>query len=1296
MLHFKALTHYCSPDGSKKLNLSSLLESQARRSNWQGRTVPTLTGAAAGGLVPKRRRPSAVFNPAGWAGRRGVCVWWAMVPLVTLGLARPVAAGITAYYQLDGNVNAAVGPGGSLVGANSTWGPGQIGGCLVLDGNGNARVADDPALDPLTYSVTRGFTGYTVCFWASLNSTNETAAGRYLQKGFDNQKTYAFYWLSAANSVAFVRNSQNGTSYAVAPNLSFAANTWHQVAGSFDGNVMALYVDGQLVGTAASVGGIYDSTGDLAIGARNSSGTTYTSRLNAKMDDVGVWDEVLDARKVAVIYALGSFQRLGQTDSNIDLMIGAFNAGPGHSLRVLGRTWSYASGLGSANIGTTGGSVTNNDAFVVLDNAGNGMKLGGLPIVEFATASASGSETNSPAVLNVVMSFAAATPVSVQFAATGGTATGGVDYNLAPGILSFSPGQTNQTISIPILNDGREENDETIQVSLLGIVPQPNPPALNIVRANNGLLVSWPALFTNLHLQYRPDLIHPPPWVAVTDPVTETNNLRQVFLPASASGGFYRLIGPSGADLQENAWLGNLTNEVYTIVDPQPAVQFASSAGSGLETVSPATVAVTLSAPSAETVTVGYAVTGGTATGGGVDYELSVNPLSFAPGETNKVISLNVVADGVAELDETVVISLTNALGAKLGNVANYTYTILDADRAVSFQTGGSSGLESATPARIPVVLSTPSTRTVSVAYATTGGTATGGGADYLLPGGTLTFSPGVTTQHIDLSIVDDTTNEPDETVVLTLSNPINANLGSISNHTYTIIDNDGSAQILFTAMPVASQLYPRNRQTGQANVLVAGTVLQAGWDSVLLQIEREDASYTNLSQTLVYNNGQANFSLSAPILAELANYRIRVYLQQQTSNTLAAAAEQVVAGDAFLVNGQSNAEAFEHNGSADANQNSFLRSFGTRSNIGSTVSNDVSWHLAEGDAYHGPGAVGQWALRLGRLLVESNRIPVAIINEAEGGMPISYFQRNDSKHDDLSNNYGCLLYRANRAGLTGAVRAILWYQGESEYDNGPVQQAGFETLYADWMQDYPNVEKTYVHQVRVGCGVTKWSVDLRERQRLYADEHTNVVVVSTTAVDPHDGCHFAYAGGYEVLGDHMYNLVERDLYGVVQTNIEPPNIAYAYFSKPTHDEITLVMRNTADTLVWQPGAEADFEVDTSTTAVISGRASGNTIILKLSPSATNGTTVTYAGHSGPGAWVKNLGGVGLLCFNSNAVLTLAPQPVGTAMPASANQFVKVPADDNSAVRDDLSLASSQSSLGRHLPKDAGRPREWR
>ena len=75
----------------------------------------------------------------------------------------------------------------------------------------------------------------------------------------------------------------------------------------------------------------------------------------------------------------------------------------------------------------------------------------------------------------------------------------------------------------------------------------------------------------------------------------------------------------------------------------------------------------------------------------------------------------------------------------------------------------------------------------MTVNYGVTGGTATGGGVDYTISGTQLTFDPGQTSKNVPITVVDDTLDEPDETIVVTLSSPINATLGANTAHTYTI-----------------------------------------------------------------------------------------------------------------------------------------------------------------------------------------------------------------------------------------------------------------------------------------------------------------------------------------------------------------------------------------------------------------------------------------------------------------------------------------------------------------------------
>jgi len=231
--------------------------------------------------------------------------------------------------------------------------------------------------------------------------------------------------------------------------------------------------------------------------------------------------------------------------------------------------------------------------------------------------------------------------------------------------------------------------------------------------------------------------------------------------------------------------------EYTTPAPPVPTIQFESAASGDLETVSPAVIEVTLSEAVGEAVTVDYAATGGTATGGGVDYTLTPGTLTFNAGETVKNIEITIIDDGLDEDDETIEVTLSNVTGgqAELGSPAQHTYTIIDPRVSVRFDAESSSSSEDLSPVNIIVRLSFASTDTVMVDYAVTGGTATGGGVDYTLDPGTLTFSPGDTSESISIAVVDDGMTENDETIEITLSNPVNARLSIPSEHTLTIQD---------------------------------------------------------------------------------------------------------------------------------------------------------------------------------------------------------------------------------------------------------------------------------------------------------------------------------------------------------------------------------------------------------------------------------------------------------------------------------------------------------------------------
>jgi len=231
------------------------------------------------------------------------------------------------------------------------------------------------------------------------------------------------------------------------------------------------------------------------------------------------------------------------------------------------------------------------------------------------------------------------------------------------------------------------------------------------------------------------------------------------------------------------------------VLHREKEVTFEAEASGGLEGVSPVSIAVKLTVVQEDTVTVNYAVTGGTATFG-ADYTLTGGTLIFAAGQTRKSITINIIDDGLDERDETIEITLSDPTVVKLGTYAQYTYSILDPRAGVGFDSNTSSAREDCGVVSISVGLSRAITETASVDYAVTGGTAVAG-SDYVPAAGTLTFNPGQTSKLISISLINNGVQDGTKVIELTLSNAVNVKLGGIIEQILSVLDAE-SGQLKF------------------------------------------------------------------------------------------------------------------------------------------------------------------------------------------------------------------------------------------------------------------------------------------------------------------------------------------------------------------------------------------------------------------------------------------------------------------------------------------------------------------
>jgi chitodextrinase len=114
-------------------------------------------------------------------------------------------------------------------------------------------------------------------------------------------------------------------------------------------------------------------------------------------------------------------------------------------------------------------------------------------------------------------------------------------------------------------------------------------------------------------------------------------------------------------------------------------------------------------------------------------------------------------------------------------------YTVTPTDPTVKFHLASDSASQLLGSYYPLVALSNPSSSTVTVQYQVTGGTAVGGGTDYTLENGILTFAPGEQYKRFKITLTNLAARDYAKMLIVTLSSPTNGTLGTTAAFTLNI-----------------------------------------------------------------------------------------------------------------------------------------------------------------------------------------------------------------------------------------------------------------------------------------------------------------------------------------------------------------------------------------------------------------------------------------------------------------------------------------------------------------------------
>jgi large repetitive protein len=449
------------------------------------------------------------------------------------------------------------------------------------------------------------------------------------------------------------------------------------------------------------------------------------------------------------------------------------------------------------------------------------------PSVSIAVAPASVSEDGATNLIYTVtrsLNLSSATVVNIT---TGGTATSGTDYTGGVATVSIPGGATTATITINPSVDGTVEADETVILTVasgtgytVGAPSSATGTILNDDVPSATLTVSPAAVaedgapnlvytvtlnqasLSPLSINYSVSgtATSGTDYAAVTSPLV---------IPAGNTTGTI-IVNPTAdatIEADETVILTLGAGAGYTVGAPASATGTILNddlptltindvtASEGNAGTTNFTFTVSLSAPAGPGgVTFDIATANGTATAG-VDYVAnSLTGQTIPAGSSTYTFTVLVNGDSLNEPSETFFVNVTNVTNAIVGD-GQGVGTIVNDDPLPSLSINdvtvveGNAGTVNAV---FTVTLSAASGQTVGVNYASADGTATQP-ADYTSTSGTLTFTPGQTTQTITVPVVGETVPEANETFFVNLSGATNA----------TIADNQGLGTITNDDVPV-------------------------------------------------------------------------------------------------------------------------------------------------------------------------------------------------------------------------------------------------------------------------------------------------------------------------------------------------------------------------------------------------------------------------------------------------------------------------------------------------------------
>jgi len=468
------------------------------------------------------------------------------------------------------------------------------------------------------------------------------------------------------------------------------------------------------------------------------------------------------------------------------------------------------------------------------------------------------------------------TAATIQFATAGGTASAGNDYTAVNQVLSFAIGETSKTVTVAVIDDASAEGNETV----VAAISNASAGSINTATASATILDNDQSLWS---VASAGSVDEGAGFLTYTVTRTGATNTAATIQFAAAGGTAMAGSDYTAVNQVLSFAAGETSKTVMVAVNDDASAEGNETVLAVISNASAGTIAAATASASildndqsiwggagggtvdegagfvtytivrtggTAAATIEFATAGGTATAGS-DYTAVHQTLSFAAGETRKVVTVAINDDANAEVNETILGVLSNASSGSIGD-ASTNVIILDNDHSV-WSVANAGNVDEGAGFLTYTVTRTGATAAATIQFATTSGTATAG-SDYTgVTGQTLSFAAGETSKTIKVAVIDDASAEGNENVVARISN---ASSGFINTATSsaTILDNDQSLWTVASAANAdegSSFLIYTITRTGATNTAATIQFATTGGTATA------GSDYTAVSQTLSFAAGE-------------------------------------------------------------------------------------------------------------------------------------------------------------------------------------------------------------------------------------------------------------------------------------------------------------------------------------------------------------------------------------------------------------------------------------------------------